>query len=138
MSANVKPGISKILKQLFVDNFSYKLVSLVISLILWLTILGRRDFVITKNMDLNFNTTVGMQVIKSSEEQVKVKFSGPKTALKKFTEGGGYLDVIPVDLTNKEPGQYTVEIPLKKIEVPLGIKVISIEPENVLVHIEKK
>lgn len=137
MSVTAKPSFGKILKQVFIDNFSYKLVSLVISLILWLTILGRRDFVITKNMDLNFSTAQGLQVIKSSEDQVKIKVSGPKTALKKFSEAG-YLDIIPLDLSDKTVGQFSVEIPIKKIDVPMGIKVISVEPDKVWVQIEKK
>jgi hypothetical protein len=32
------------------ENFSYKMVALFISLILWLTILGRRDFVLSKKL----------------------------------------------------------------------------------------
>ncbi|MBK7892579.1 MAG: hypothetical protein IPJ84_17540 [Bdellovibrionales bacterium] len=36
------------------ENGIYKIVSLVVTLILWVTILGRRDFVLTKDMDVEF------------------------------------------------------------------------------------
>ncbi len=127
----------RFLKQILVDNFSYKLVSLVIAMILWLTILGRRDFVITKNMEINVAVAAGLHVVNLSEDQVRVKVSGPKTALKKFTEAG-YLDVVSLDVTDKGPGVYSVEIPIKKIDVPMGIKVISVEPEKIQLKIEKK
>lgn len=127
----------RFLKQILVDNFSYKLVSLVIAMILWLTILGRRDFVITKNMEINVAVAAGLHVVSLSEDQVRVKVSGPKTALKKFTEAG-YLDVVSLDVTDKGPGVYSVEIPIKKIDVPMGIKVISVEPEKIQLKIEKK
>lgn len=127
----------RFLKQILVDNFSYKLVSLVIAMILWLTILGRRDFVITKNMEINVAVAAGLHVVSISEDQVRVKVSGPKTALKKFTEAG-YLDVVSLDVADKGPGVYSVEIPIKKIDVPMGIKVISVEPEKIQLKIEKK
>ena len=67
---------------LFTENFSYKVVALFISLILWLTILGRRDFVMSKNIEIDLITSPGQAVVAQTTDQIKVKVSGPRTALK--------------------------------------------------------
>ena len=70
------------------DNLSYKIVSLFIALILWLTILGRRDFSLTKTIDLELMTGPNKVVVTQNVEIAKVKVSGPRTALKKFMDSG--------------------------------------------------
>ena len=109
------------------ENFSYKVVALFISLILWLTILGRRDFVLSKNIEIDLITAPGQTVVAQTADQIKVKVSGPRTALKKFIDGA-FSQSIAVDLTGRGEGVLDVEIPLNKIEVPMGVKILSVRP----------
>ncbi|MBL7688408.1 MAG: hypothetical protein JNJ49_10260 [Bdellovibrionaceae bacterium] len=115
------------------DNGSYKLVSLLVTLILWVTILGRRDFVLTKDMDVEFLLPRDAQMETArGERRVSVKVSGPRSALKKFGQAPGS---ITVDLTRAEVLQrntrMTAELQPKNIEVPFGVKVVSIAPERI-------
>jgi YbbR domain-containing protein len=112
------------------DNFSYKLVSLFIALILWLTILGRRDFSLTKTVDVELIPAAGEVVTNQSADSVKVKVTGPRTALKKFMESG-MSQLISIDISKKGEGEVEIEIPLKQIDVPFGVKVISVKPSVV-------
>jgi hypothetical protein len=113
------------------ENGSYKLVSLFVTLILWVTILGRRDFMLTKDVDVEFLIPKSV-VMESSrgERKISVKVSGPRTALKKFAASPGS---VTFDLTKAEvPEKGTkVKTPIlmKNIEVPFGVKVVSIDPE---------
>lgn len=109
------------------ENFSYKLVALFISLILWLTILGRRDFVMTKNIDIDLVTGAGQSVTAQTTDQIKVKVSGSRTALKKFMDSS-YSQTIPIDISKRGEGVLDIEIPLSKIEIPMGVKVLSVRP----------
>lgn len=117
------------------DNGSYKLVSLFVTLILWVTILGRRDFMLTKDMDVEFLLPRDVQVDRldtgRGERRVSVKVSGPRSALKKFGQAPGS---ITVDLTQSKVLQrntrVTTELVPKNIEVPFGVKVVAIAPDR--------
>lgn len=111
----------------FTDNLSYKIVSLFIALILWLTILGRRDFSLTKTIDIELITGPGKIVAHQSVDVAKVKVSGPRTALKKYMDSG-LSQLLVIDISDKGQGEFDVEVPLNQIDVPFGVKVISVKP----------
>jgi len=119
---------------LVTENFSYKVVALFISLILWLTILGRRDFVMSKNIDIDLITGAGTSVVAQTADHVKVKVSGSRSALKKFMESSA-PQTLTLDLAQRPPGVLDVDIPLSKIEVPLGVKILGIRPNQIQVEI---
>lgn len=130
-------------KDFVLENGSYKLVSLFVTLILWVTILGRRDFMLTKDMDVEFllppNSVMQTQ---RGERKVSVKVSGPRTALKKFAQSPGSVtfDLTKSEVLTKNTKVQAV-IQMKNIEVPFGVKVVAIEPEAldvVLSPLEKK
>lgn len=124
-------------KHLVLDNFSYKVVSLFIALILWLTILGRRDYTVTRSFELDFSVATESLLVKQSSDRVKIKVSGPRTALRKFMDSEA-AQVVSIDLSQYGEGQFDVEIPSNKIDIPFGVKVLSIQPAHVQVHIGKK
>lgn len=117
-------------RDVFTDNLSYKVVSLFIALILWLTILGRRDFSLTKTIDIELITGPGKIVAHQSVDVAKVKVSGPRTALKKYMDSG-LSQLLVIDISDKGQGEFDVEVPLSQIDVPFGVKVISVKPPMV-------
>jgi YbbR domain-containing protein len=121
------------IKNIVFDNFSYKVVSLFIALILWLTILGRRDFVLTKVLDVEIMPRQDRIVLSQSADTVKVKVSGPRTALKKFIESG-LSQLVSIDTAGRE-GSFDVDVPLQKIDVPFGVKVLSVKPSKIQVQV---
>ncbi|XGC82418.1 hypothetical protein ACES2L_08005 [Bdellovibrio bacteriovorus] len=116
------------------ENFSYKVVALFISLILWLTILGRRDFVLSKNIDIELITAPGTQVVAQTADHVKVKVSGPRSSLKKFLESS-LSQSITLDVSQKGEGVVYVDIPLNKIEVPIGVRILGVRPNQIQAEI---
>jgi YbbR domain-containing protein len=106
---------------------SYKLVSLFIAAVLWVTILGRRDFTLTKNIEVELFASQGLVVNSVSADTVKIKVSGPRNAIKKFIDSG-LNQVITIDVTKYGEGNIEVEIPVHKIDVPFGVKIVSIRP----------
>lgn len=119
------------------ENMSYKIVSLFIALILWLTILGRRDFTITRNVEIEFLVGTGRALVSQSEDYVKVKATGPRTALRRFIDSGA-SQVVTIDLSNKPEGVYEIEIPTSRVDVPFGVKVQSIRPSKITAQIAGK
>jgi YbbR domain-containing protein len=124
-------------KSAFTENLSYKVVSLFIALILWLTILGRRDFSLTKNLEIELIPGPNQAVTMQSADTIKVKVSGPRTALKKFMESG-LSQLVSIDVSQKGEGDVDVEVPMKHIDVPFGVKIISVKPSVVRAHIIHK
>lgn len=114
-------------KSWILENGSYKLVALFVTLILWVTILGRRDFVLSKEMDIEFLLPRSIAVAESNlERKVTVKVSGPRMALKKFAQNPG---TITIDLVKSQPGPARAVITPRSVEVPFGVKVLSVTPD---------
>ncbi len=124
-------------QRILTENLSYKAVSLFIALILWITILGRRDFTVTRSLEIDFMVSNSQVLLSQNTDHVKIKVIGPRMALRRFmdTETG---QVISLDLSAYQEGSYDVEIPSGKIDVPFGVKVLSMNPNHVQVKIGKK
>ncbi len=125
------------IKPMLTENLSYKIVSLFISVILWLTILGRRDFSLTKNLDVELMPAPNQVVVSQSVETVKVKVAGPRTALKKFMESG-ISQLVTIDVSKLKEGDTDIEVPAHQIDLPFGVKVISIKPASIRAKISRK
>ncbi|MGZ3771509.1 MAG: CdaR family protein [Bdellovibrio sp.] len=116
------------------ENLSYKIVALFISLILWLTILGRRDFILSKDINVDLVTAPGTQIVAQSTDHIKVKVSGPRTSLKKFLDSSNSQS-ITLDISKKGAGVLFVDVPLDKIETPMGVRILGIRPTQIQVEV---
>lgn len=112
------------------ENGSYKIVALFISLILWLTILGRRDFVFSKNIDLEIQTSSSLSVIEQSHSFVRVRVTGPRASLKKFMESNSNQAML-LDISSMGEGKIEIPISEKKLDLPLGVRVVSLKPQKI-------
>lgn len=129
--------MNSMMKEFFTENLSSKIVSLFIALILWMTILGRRDFVQSKDVDVEIWAAAPYQVIKQSQDRIRVRVSGSKNALKKFMELH-QTQAIFVDVTAEGEGVHQVEIPFSKLDAPLGIKILSFKPSVLQVEVVRR
>jgi YbbR domain-containing protein len=116
------------------ENWTYKIVSLFIALILWLTILGKKDFVVTKLMDIDVVTSSSLMVANQTHESVRIKVAGPRAGLRKFLEAG-MGQVINLDLTKYTEGNYSLSVPTDKIELPFGVRILQVKPSTVDIEI---
>lgn len=125
---------SEIIKSFLLDNMSYKIVSLFVALILWISILGRRDFVTTKEMDINLILPPGYTITGQSHDRLKVKISGAQPVLKKYKDS---FRNVTFDLSDHGEGIAEIDIPNNRIDVPQGIKVLNIKPNVIRVELAK-
>lgn len=117
-----------------IDNGTYKLVALFISLILWVTILGRRDFVYSKNIDIEVQTSSHLAVIEQSHASVRVRVTGPRASLKKFMDSHSNQAIL-VDVSSLGEGRIEIPIAEKKLDLPLGVRVVSLKPQKIEVTV---
>lgn len=131
----MKRTASRDWKSWILENGSYKLVALFVTLILWVTILGRRDIELTKSLSVEFILPRSLTVAPSpngqeQDRRVSVKVSGPRMALKRFAQNPGS---ITVDLSKSQPGPVQAAINPRTVEVPFGVKVLSVSPQLITV-----
>ena len=119
------------------ENFSYKMVALFISLILWLTILGRRDFVLSKKIDIELQTAPNQVVVAQTADNIRVKVSGPRAALKKFMDNPQTQSIL-IDISERGSGVLDIDVPLGKIEVPMGVRVLGVRPNMIRAEVSNK
>lgn len=117
------------------DNMSYKLVSLFIAFVLWISILGRRDFVTTQEVEINFKSAPGYAISSQSNDRVKIKISGQQPLMKKYKDK---IQPIYVDVTDKSQGIYDMDIMASYFELPAGLRILNIRPNSIKFEIIKK
>ncbi len=122
----------RVLKESMLENASYKLVALFISLILWLSILGRRDFVVTKDVEVDFLVNKAYSISGQSTDRVRMKVSGGQPLLRNFKDRS---QSATIDLSDKAVGVYDIEMTSSKFDVPNGIKILGIRPNTIRVEI---
>lgn len=135
MRRYTKPENIERIKSNILDNFSYKVVALFITFILWVSILGKREFILTKDLEVDFVTSENFVIAGQSNAVLKVKVSGPQPLLKKYRESA---QILILDVTDKPAGFYDVDINTAKIEIPKGVKIIGVRPQTIRLEIVEK
>lgn len=114
------------------ENASYKVVALFVSLVLWLTMMHRRDAVVTRELDLQFLLNPNYAITNQLSERVQVQLSGGREAVRRFSQSE---DTFTVDLSRLKPGRHVVKLSQEGLDLPMGVKVLSIEPGEVTADI---
>lgn len=118
------------------DDLNYKIVATFVALILWLTILGRRDFVLVKEVNVDFVLPATYQMVSAPVKKVELKVSGPRAALQKFERRMSDYSIV-FDLGKYLPGRVDFRISKERFEVPSGVKILSIEPDEITVETKR-
>ena len=117
------------------SNGAYKLVALVVAGVIWAsTLWGQKDIVWIRDMDVEVLLNPEFTIQGKHQKSVKVKLAGPKTALRKLRNSS---KVITLNLDQLEAGKHTVEISDTWMDLPIGVKFLSAEPNKVRLTVKK-
>ena len=123
------------LREQVLSNGTFKFVALVASVVLWLTVLGRKDAIVIKNFNIEYIVKENYTISQKGNNFVRVKVKGPRVALQKFKT---IEDSIAINLQKSGPGDYSVRIPKDGgLDLPLGVRILSIEPNKIRVKIKE-
>ncbi len=111
------------------ENGSYKTVALVVAMVLWMTMQGRRDTVLAREMAMQVLLSPGLAITNPIPQMVKVEVAGPRVALRRLAER---QEPFTVDLGAAQPGRQLVKLTKDGLNLPLGAKVLSIQPSEFL------
>jgi YbbR domain-containing protein len=112
-------------KYRFTDNLSYKFVALGVAIILWMSMLGRKDSTMMKDFELQVLLPPNLEMETQIPQIVRIEIAGPRVALKKINQ---MSPVFTVDLTGSRPGRQLVPLNREGLNLPIGARVISIDP----------
>ncbi len=123
-------------KRLGVENFGYKIIALLITLILWVTVVSQREMISNQKVIVHFVVPSGYQIEGSKELEVVVRIEGPRPILKRFLENSWSSNLV-IPIRNPTIGPFPAEIPISDFQLPSEIRVISIYPREVVLQISK-
>lgn len=115
-------------------NLGTKLVSVVIAVVLWVIVLGSRNVEATKEVPLEVITPADIVPANDIPEKIAFRLSGPKAFLRAILDRRE--DPIRVNLSGAKPGLITYRFFSDNIRVPIGVKVLSINPTAILIKLE--
>jgi YbbR domain-containing protein len=116
------------------DTWILRLVALLISVLLWITALGGKRVEITKTVSLDYQLPKNFVIANKFPQNVIFRVIGPRAFLKEFEDKA--LS-IPIDLKTGKAGDYDVVIREDMLDVPLGLKVLSVTPQTIPVKIDR-
>jgi len=124
-----------ILREKMVNNWLYKVVALSVALAIWVTTLhGRKDTMLLRNIDLEFILRPNLVITNLDDRTVRAKVAGPRSALKKYAQNA---QSVSINLTNEEAGIKRVFIRPTDIQLPTGVKLVSLSPSEIELTIKE-
>jgi YbbR domain-containing protein len=115
-------------------NIGTKLISIAIAIILWFVVLGSRNVEVTKEIPLEVITPSDIVASNEIPDRVSFRLSGPKVFLRTVLDR--HDEPIRVNLAGAKPGLVTYRFFSDNIRVPIGVKVMSINPTAILIKLE--
>jgi hypothetical protein len=122
------------LLDLFRVNPGTKLISVVGAILLWVIVLGSRNVEVTKEIPLEIITPADIVPANEIPEKIAFRLSGPKAFLRAVLDRRE--EPIRVNLAGAKPGLVTYRFFSDNIRVPIGVKVLSINPTAILIKLE--
>lgn len=126
----------KLLRRIFLEDWSLKLLSLAIAIILWLLVTGQNQPVTAHvNVQLNFIRPQSLEISNDPPRTVDVTLTGSRNKLDDLTS----LDLVAtVDISDQRAGERILRLADKaQIALPQGIKVDGFQPSAIPIRLEE-
>ena len=125
----------KLLRRIFLEDWSLKLLSLGIAIVLWLLVTGQNEPVTAHvNVQLNFIRPQNLEISNDPPHSVDVMLTGSRNKLDDLTS----LDLVAtVDISEQQAGERVLRLADKaKMPLPQGIKVDAFQPSAIPIRLE--
>lgn len=126
----------KLLRRVFIEDWSLKLLSLAIAIVLWLLVTGQNQPVTAHvNVQLNFIRPQSLEISNDPPRTVDVMLTGSRNKLDDLTS----LDLVAtVDISDQRSGERVLRLADKAvITLPQGIKVDGFQPSAIPIRLEE-
>jgi len=127
--------VVKLARKIFLEDWSLKLLSLAIAMVLWLVVTGQNEPVTAHvNVQLNFIRPQSLEISNDPPRTVDVMLTGSRNKLDDLTA----LDLVAtVDISDQQPGERVLRLADKaQISLPHGVKVDGFQPSAIPIRLE--
>jgi len=128
-------GVEKVFRKIFIEDWSLKLLSLGITLVLWLVVTGQNEPVNTHvNIQLNFIRPQSLEISNDPPKTVEVTLSGSRSKLDNLSAP----DLIAtIDITDLRAGERMLRLSERaQLSLPHGVRVLGFSPSAIPVRLE--
>lgn len=128
--------VEKLLRRIFVEDWSLKLLSLAIAIVLWLLVTGQNQPVTAHvNIQLNFIRPPALEISNDPPRTVDVMLTGSRNKLDDLTT----LDLVAtVDISDQREGERILRLADKaQVTLPQGIKIDGFQPSAIPIRLEE-
>src|SRR5215213_5566628 len=128
--------VEKLLRRIFLEDWSLKLLSLAIAIVLWLLVTGQNEPVTAHlNVQLNFIRPPALEISNDPPRTVDVILTGSRNKLDDLTS----LDLVAtVDIADQRAGERVLRLADRaQISLPQGIKVDGYQPSAIPISLEE-
>ncbi len=132
-----KENWTDVTKQILTENIGYKITSLVIALFLWVIVFNRKDFAVTQTIEVQFIVDSRQSLLLQTTDRVRLRLSGARNVMKSYMDSP-FPRVLKIDMSGRGGGLFDVDITQGMLDIPKGIKVLSVRPNVIRVEISEK
>jgi YbbR domain-containing protein len=128
-------AVEKVLRRIFIEDWSLKLLSLAITLVLWLVVTSQNEPVSAHvNVQLNFVRPQALEISNDPPKFVDVTLTGSRTKLDNLSP----LDLVAtIDLTDQREGERVVRLAEKvQLTLPQGLRIVRFLPPTIPIRLE--
>ena len=128
-------GVEKVFRRIFLEDWNLKLLSLGISLVLWLVVTGQNQPVTTHvTVQLNFVRPQSLEISNDPPKTVDVALLGSRTKLDKLSAP----DLIAtIDLTDMKAGERMIRLSERaQLSLPSGVRATGFSPSAIPIQLE--
>jgi YbbR domain-containing protein len=132
----VPTRVEKLLRRVFLEDWSLKLLSLAIAIVLWMLVTGQNQPVTAHlNVQLNFIRPQSLEISNDPPRTVDVMLTGSRNKLDDLTS----LDLVAtVDISDQRAGERVLRLADRaQISLPQGIKVDGYQPSAIPIRLEE-
>ncbi|MBS1982801.1 MAG: hypothetical protein JST16_01405 [Bdellovibrionales bacterium] len=116
------------------DTWLLRGIAAVISLLLWITVLGGKKMEITKKVVLDYQLPKELVIANQAPHEVTFRVTGPRALIREVEDRA---KSIPIDLSAAKVGDYEVVIREEMLELPLGLKVVSVSQSSIPLRLDR-
>ena len=115
-------------------NIGSKLISIALAVVLWGIVLGSRNVEVTKEIPIEVIAPADLIPANDIPDRVAFRLAGPKAFLRAILDRRE--NPIRVNLAGAKPGVVNYRFFSDNIRVPIGVKVLSINPSTIPIRLE--
>ncbi len=126
-------ALTKAWKRVRRDTWLLRIAALIISIMLWISVLGGKKVEINKTVTLDYQVPKGLVISNQVPKEVNVRVTGPRAILKEYEQ----REILLTLKLSDKVGDYAPKVDEGALDLPLGIKLLSISPSTIPIRIEK-